>query len=87
MNITGTIIQNSHYGVGGFHGSNALGSGAFYRGDKVAFACSWSTYDDNYALGFDASKSWTGETSAVGSNKPFDIMPPYITAYCWKRIS
>lgn len=86
MNITGTVVQNSHYGMGGFHGSNALGSGAFYRGNKVNCSCSWQNYDDNYALGFDASKSWTGATSSVGGNASHNNMPPYICAYCWRRI-
>lgn len=27
------------------------------------------------------------ETSETGESKSFSIMPPYITAYCWKRIS
>ena len=27
------------------------------------------------------------DSTSVGESKPFSIMPPYITAYCWKRIS
>ena len=29
----------------------------------------------------------TGDISETGESKPFSIMPPYVTAYCWKRIS
>ena len=29
----------------------------------------------------------SGQTGETGESKSFSIMPPYITAYCWKRIS
>lgn len=29
----------------------------------------------------------SGTTSSIGSGNSFSIMPPYETAYCWKRIS
>lgn len=29
----------------------------------------------------------SGQTSETGESKSFSIMPPYITAYCWQRIS
>ena len=36
---------------------------------------------------FQASKSWTGETSSVGGNAAHNNMPPYLTVYMWKRTS
>ena len=34
---------------------------------------------------FDASKSWTGETSEEGGDQPHNNMPPYLAVYMWKR--
>lgn len=45
-----------------------------------------STSDsDNDYIGFDASRSWTGETSTVGSSQSHNIMQPYISCYLWRR--
>lgn len=36
-------------------------------------------------LDFAASRSWTGSTSSTGGGSAMSIMPPYITAFCWRR--
>ena len=48
-----------------------------------------------WVYGFDASKSWSGETSSngehthtignTGNGLPLNIMPPYQTVYMWRR--
>ncbi len=38
-------------------------------------------------LQFVASKGWTGETSSVGNNTPFNIENPYIAVGIFKRVS
>lgn len=40
---------------------------------------------DNAWIDFDASKSWTGETSQSGTNENATILPPYLAVYMWKR--
>lgn len=95
MNITGQVpgvnVENSGFQFNG---------GAF---DTLKYKLpGWmdltgSTYhrDDVGIWNFDASKSWTGETSSNGSHthtigstgkgKAFNVMPPYIVAYVWRR--
>ena len=88
--------------------------GAFdysYSGATVT-AMESSVRDSGCQIDFNASNTWTGntsdagghlhtvnlsmpshthvfsgQTSETGESKSFSIMPPYITAYCWKRIS
>lgn len=88
MNITG------YFDVGDVDSS--------YRGGAFTFSTHPTTQNQhttggtsNYVVNFDASKSWTGETSTTGSHThtigstgkttAFDIMPPYIVAYVWRR--
>ena len=87
MNITGTILAASDYNVtsntsnvinGAFTVSNISGT------DRNAGS---GDYDANRTIGFDASKTWTGETSSVGSGTSFSNMPPYLTVTVWKRIA
>ena len=65
-------------------------SGAFYSYETVSnngkpqIAGLWQA---NHMLGFQASRSWTGETSSVGEGQPTEIMPPYLVVYVWQRIS
>lgn len=78
MNITG--VANSPAET--YYGSP---SGAFYLNGLGA---SVGGHEFNVLkLGFDASRSWTGETSSVGGNQPHNNIPPYYAVYIWKRIS
>lgn len=92
MDITGAFpvsreaqdSANNHY------------SGAFSKGSTATG--SWGNDADKIGsmmVNFKASNSWTGSTSSTvnhthtigttGKTKAFDIMPPYIVAYVWRR--
>ena len=86
MNITGTMGNVDESGIGS--------SGAFYRsGSSGKLENEKGKSDPN--VYFDASRSWTGSTSTAGSHAhkigstgkgtAFDVMPPYIVAYVWRR--
>ena len=58
----------------------------------------WTSNTYSRVLKFDASRSWTGETSSVGGNQShthtftgnqttINTVPPYITVYMYKRVS
>lgn len=87
MNITGWHDSEDSEGVAG---------GCF----TISYRA--STYNNrtqggqqNTVVNFDASRSWSGTTSAngehthtignTGSSLPLNIMPPYTTVYCWRR--
>lgn len=90
MNITGnfggTDVQSDYYGNGAF-AINSWGN--------------WKDEGGKYQSGlgrnmsFDASRNWSGATSSNGSHAhtigstgkgtAFDVMPPYIVAYVWRR--
>ena len=86
MNITGTMGNVDDTGIDS--------SGAFYRSGR-----SGNLENGNGAavpnVYFDASRNWTGATSPNGSHAhtigstgkgtAFDVMPPYIVAYVWRR--
>lgn len=90
MNITGnfggTDVQGSYYGNGAF----AITSRGNYRD-------AGGEYESNYGknMSFDASRNWSGATSSNGSHShtigstgkgtAFNVMPPYIVAYVWRR--
>ena len=38
-----------------------------------------------FGLEFTGSAGWTGATSSTGGGSAMSIMPPYITAFCWRR--
>ena len=87
MNITGS----REWAAGGYGKANSESFGAFYNTGYYQ-----DTGDNGYQKGdggtllnlsFDASRSWTGETSSVGANQAHNNMPPYLTVYMWKRIS
>lgn len=95
MNITGDFS-----GVGQkFDGVPETVNGAFYIKNtsdepREGVTVSNSGARDDW-FGFDASKSWTGSTStngnhshtigSTGKGTAFNVMPPYIVAYVWRR--
>ena len=89
MNITGTMnatweTESSIISTGAFYTTND--SPRNEAGTGSAIGKLWV---------FDASRSWSGETSANGSHThtigntgnslPLNIMPPYQTVYMWRR--
>lgn len=89
MNITGGKIINWY--------SYATVTGAFYNTASQTAYITESTSGPikQHDTSFDASRSWSGATSAngqhshtignTGSGLPLNIMPPYTTVYCWRR--
>ena len=88
MNITGYHDSSDddpdHYG------------GAFYFTSRATTHNNQQTGgSNNTVVQFNAARNWTGETSANGSHShsigstgkgtAFDVMPPYIVAYVWRR--
>lgn len=79
MNITGTAGPLDDY-------SATVLTGAMYKSSTYAYdATSNSSSGNGWILGFDASRSWTGETSSVGNNQSHNIMQPYLSCYYWRR--
>ena len=71
-------------------------SGAFYFSERASTHNQQQTGGStNARVNMDASRSWSGETAGnglhshgignSGGGKAFDIMPPYIVAYVWRR--
>lgn len=82
MNITGTIpSENRSVDVGSAY------SGAFYRStSNTQNYFGMNGHDkDNPRAYFDASRSWTGETSSIGGDKSHNNMQPYLSVYMWTR--
>jgi hypothetical protein len=95
MNITGKFSNYDHPGNG------VVGvEGAFYKdgnynaNTKAAGGDDWGKW-----IAFDASRTWSGETSwngnhsheiyigNTGGGNPFSVRNPYIAVYMWKRVS
>lgn len=89
MNITGSLIADNelaHSASGCFYSFGASGSGC--QNDTLCAG-----------IGFDASRTWTGETSYggehahtvtvsdTGGSNAHSIMQPYLAVYMWKRLS
>lgn len=61
-------------------------SGAFYAGSGTTnFNDDWLDVAVGNVIGFKASNNWTGATSSVGSGQAHNNMPPFYTAYIWRR--
>lgn len=88
MNITGQFAIE----LGGV--TSAI-QGAFYRSGSVVGVNSVPAGESDDRISFDASRTWTGTTSSNGSHShsigstgrgtAFNVMPPYIVAYVWRR--
>ena len=86
MNITGRI--------GNVDETSSGSTGAFYRSGYSGELNNKEGAPDPDVY-FDASRSWSGSTSAngqhthtignTGSGLPLNIMPPYKTVYMWRR--
>ena len=98
MNITGTY--DFAYDYDGTSYRSNFCSGAFVEGSSWTDTKDYLTWTNGEAnhwqkMTFNASKTWTGETASNGSHKhdigntgkgtAFNIMPPYIVAYVWRR--
>ena len=86
MNITGSVS----YVASGYGEENSTAKGAFiadtwHQGAGYNNAGGSGTLIQNFRL--DASKSWTGATSEVGSDNAHNNIQPYIAVFLWKRVS
>jgi len=81
MNITGKT------GGAGVNSSSPTADGAFYK-YGTGLGVDDNDYD-NQLIAFDASRSWTGETSEdefeFGNDESHNNMQPYRVAVCWHR--
>ena len=85
MNITGNVNNAGTYGADIFTSSQGcLVNGTQHGGWRTSTLKYEVNNASNY-LYFDASKSWTGETSKVGSSSVFNNMQPYLSVYVWER--
>ena len=82
MNITGGFAPWSENTT-----DNREPEGAFYKqsSNQGGWGTSSGVDKDNPYMNFDASRSWTGETSQSGTNTYATILPPYLVVYMWKR--
>lgn len=86
--------------ITGYHDASdddtAYSGGAFYFSDRATSHNHQSPGgESNSVVNFKASRSWSGATSSNGSHShsigstgkgtAFDVMPPYIVAYVWRR--
>ena len=85
MNITGdcAAVGGSEFKFGPFSGAFSSSTWVDYYGKTTNTTTSAGRYD---GFQFNASNSWTGETSSEGGGASFSVIPPYITVYAWRRI-
>lgn len=78
MDITGAV-------GGGGQDYNTKLEGAFYQNGR--YQNNADSGNTNAWVGeFQASRAWTGATSASGGGQAHNNMPPYRTVHIWKRI-
>lgn len=93
MEITGSFTGRPHTSAGSFGGAlTTTTSGAFthiIRGGTASHngVAESSTSSKEDKVDFQASRSWTGETSLVGANSSHNNLSPFLAVFCWKRIS
>ena len=92
MNITATVINRAK--DWNLNRCLTVKSGAFYvsnANNKIktnytnADAASGGNYTGDEEISFDASRSWTGETSSVGDNDAHSLMQPFLSVFMWRR--
>lgn len=90
MNITGELP------LGLANGETSGYTGAFGAISKSISKHNFSSYSNirSYMVNFNASNTWTGNTSsaspytvAMGNGTPISINPEHITIKAWKRLS
>lgn len=86
MNITGFVASFPH-DTDNMWAKDANGNygpqGAFYASGSARTGRSDGREGPSSA--FDASRSWTGETSSVGASKGHNTLQPYLCVYMYKR--
>lgn len=81
MEIAGTFFTY-HYDTFGYTGAF---DGVVENDAHSTFGGSGSS-NRHVQISFNASKSWQGATSKVGSNERFNVMQPFWACYAWIRI-
>lgn len=81
MEIAGTFFTY-HYDTFGYTGAF---DGVVENDAHPTFGGSGSS-NRHVKISFNASKSWQGATSKVGSNERFNVMQPFFAYYAWIRI-
>lgn len=83
MNITGGGLYNESATYKDF-GTRL--SGAFYAEGTNKWGNGSTVDQDNSMVMFDASRSWTGATSSVGSNSAHGNIQPFLVVYQYLRL-
>lgn len=88
MNITGKFVASKLFD------GEAVTSGALYNAGGSSNMAIHGENSGSRGIGFDASRSWAGSTSAaspytttMGSGTALTINPAHITLKAWKRLS
>lgn len=85
MEITGKVTYISA-DSGNISSTDYPTTGAFrWLNERFAARAVTTTGTGSRDLDFAASRSWTGSTSSTGGGSAMSIMPPFVTAFCWRR--